>query len=81
MNTLNSKKSTELVLINTLTLRTCSDPESHLIVLDVDEFVDRHGDYFHRLLHHLLGHIRALESRSFVGGIPESIIFSEICSF
>lgn len=32
----------------------------YLIVLDVDELVDRHGDNFHCFLHHLLRHIRAL---------------------
>ena len=34
--------------------------EPHLVVLDVDELVDRHGDYLYRLLHHLLRHVRAL---------------------
>ena len=32
----------------------------HLVVFDVDELVDRHGDDLYRFLHHLLGHVRAL---------------------
>lgn len=32
----------------------------HLVVLDVDELVDRHGNDLYRFLYHLLGHVRAL---------------------
>lgn len=35
---------------------------SHLVILHVDELVNRHGNYFYGLLHHLLRHVRALVS-------------------
>ena len=38
---------------------------SYLVVLNVDEFVDGHGDNLDRFLNHLLRHVRALSNTSF----------------
>lgn len=62
----NSKKSLEFQ--GTTRCLYCSPRSvlirpSHLVVLDVDELVDRHSDDLHRLLHHLLRHVGALSKR------------------